>query len=274
MTSAHVIAKNPNPAPSTEGRALLTVADVRKLKEDLEADEQLLAELPARVEQKRKRYEAALYFVDTTALDEIFEERVIAAETPAASLVLTNPEDRNFRASRDGELTWTGAIMKVLDGATRGMAHHEIQSAVRSENHHLVETKPYYNAMSKLDKRGTVVKGGALFYAASNYERLVSAAEPVVIDKANISGKQLKDHTSAWFIYRTLNDSPAPLTASQIKDKLREEEGVTPKLTTSNNFIFNILKSLLNDGWIEKDEETKTYFVASEQVKPRGNGAS
>lgn len=264
-----------------EDVTLLTVASVKAMKEDYEADERLLAELPARVAQKKMRFEAALLFVSEEQKKAIFAEapKEDVNDTPDAreTLELTIPETpaRRFVTTRGGKPTWTGLIMQVLDGAGEGMPHDQIMSEIGRLNAAFGEelghnTKPYYNAMSKLELKGEIEKRAGYFYRAGLIHELLRHGEELP-EEPEEPAVQLKEYSSAWFIDQVLRNAQGGMTAHEIKEALKDEEGVTPKLITNRSFIFNVLKALQAGGYIEKDEETKKYF--SSRLGPRGNGA-
>lgn len=272
----------PHHAPSQDSPrddvTLLTVASVRAMKADYEADERLLADLPARVAEKKKRFEAALLFVTEDQRTAIFSEstevvsEVVEIKEPLKPTI-AELSPRRFVKSRNGRPTWTGLIMQVIENATEGLTHDQIMVEIGRLNPAFSKelgrnTKPYYHAMSKLEARKEIERRAGYFYPPGLIHRLPRQGEE--LPQKPRAG--LKEYTSAWFINHVLEGAKEGMTAHDIKEALKDEEGVTPKLTSNSSFIFNVLKALQVDGYVEKDEETKKYY--SSKVRPRGNGAS
>ena len=256
---------------------LLTVASVKAMKDDYLEDERLLAELPARVAEKKRRFEAALLFVSEEQRAAIFEEnpKVSARGETDKPPELTSSGDasRRFVAARGGRPTWTGVIMRVIESADQGLPHDQLMAEIAKLDPAFGKelarnAKPYYNAMSKLEHRQAIEKRAGYFYRPGLLSELRSQEQELPEEPKS----QLKEYSAAWFINGALESAGVPMSAHEIREALRHKEGVTPTLITNKSFIFNVLKALQGDGYIEKDEETKKYY--SSKLRPRGNGAS
>lgn len=273
---AVIPAINTPDAGRPEDAPILTVAGIRAMKADCEADEKLLAELPERLAKKKQRFEAALLFVTEEQRTAIYAAEDAEGEK-AEPLELTNPESRRFQTERAGKPTWTGLIMRVLQSASEGLIHDQIMDEITKLHppfdRHLDEnSKRYYNAISKLETRGEIVKHAARFYTPELMHNLIKDGEELPED--DVDTNQPKEYTSGWFIALALKGADDGMSPSEIRDALKDDEGVPPALMTSKSFLFNILKQLQMDGFVVKDEENKKYYHASKKVKPRGNGAS
>ena len=279
MVHPRTLSSVPTTVRPHEDTPVLTVTQVLSFKRQVEEDERLLAELPVRITEGKKRLEAALMFLTETQREAIFGDDY--AHVSDGTLTLTAPEpQRRYQVQRsDGTPTWTGSIMEVLTQADSGLTHVQIMDLIKATGSEIAvrleeDTKRYYASMAKLEKRKEVVRHNGLFYAQILFEELKrQGVELPNLPEPEQAAPTLKANTSAWFIYRCLSEADEGLTVAELKQMLSGVDGVAPALYESSSFIFNVLKLMQERGLVEKGETTKKYF-AIQKAKPRGNGAS
>ncbi|HEY4583668.1 MAG TPA: hypothetical protein VIG88_12545 [Lysobacter sp.] len=265
---------------SRDDAPVLTVSQVREWVKQREMRQRLLAELPAQIEQDNRRIDAACVFLSEEQRRMVFNEAPEASddEKPEAeALELTTHEAHRYKTHMsDGKPTWTGVIMKVFQAATTGLSHGDVMNRIRVSNTEFgdrldADSKRYYTSMTKLEKRGELIRKNGLFFIPDLLTSLTAKGEIFEVPPKPVEGP--KPYTSAWHILQCLRSVSTGLTAPEIKTMLSNEEGVTPALLQTNNFIFNVLKSMQDKGWIVRDDDSKRYIAVPEKGEaPRERG--
>lgn len=230
----------PSNAPSP---ALLTVADVRALKSDYEADVRLLAELPARVEFKKRRLDAALLFmppgIDLDLPEPEPEPQIVAA-----------PEEAPPPAETPGKPSWTSEMARILASQQGGMTHKDLQQAIRETDFGKQANpgdKGFYNAISRLSEKGVVVKAGGLLYHSDVTNRILARGEALpdlTIDLNRRAG------SAGSLVVEVLGNYPKGLTAPELKKLVAAREDAPKSLQDHGQYIYNVLSTLMGNGTV------------------------
>lgn len=233
---------HPTPEPHT---ALLTVAAVRALKADYEADLRLLAELPARVELKKRKLDAAMFF-----MPDGFDFEALEVHAPAVQPDLV--EEPPAAPEAPGRISWAGEMARVLASLEGGIAHKDLLATLKTTE--LGERvspgdKGFYNAIGKLAERGLLVKHGGLLYHKDVADRIVArgvALPDLTIELARRKGG------SASFVVEALGQHPKGLTAPDIKKIVGAREDAPKSLREHGQYIYNILATLMGNGTVTR----------------------
>ena len=238
---------------------LLTVADIVRYKADYEADVRLLEELPARIKLKKRKYEAALMFAPPG-----FDPDTPVAVTPARLPIPTRqpePEpDKPFELVQEaeeieteGRVTWIGELRRLLAAANRGVAHQEALASLKSTplgDRTSAGDKGFYNAVSRLEKRGELVKASGLLYSKKMADEMVARGEP-------LPGQSLESRrragSSAAIVLQVLREHPEGLIAPDLKDAAAAVPGAPESIAKHGQYIYNVLSTLIGQCEVEKD---------------------
>ena len=241
--------------PTSRGNAadsdepLLTVAAVRALKADYEADVRLLAELPARVEQKKVRLDAATLFLPSGFN---WMEPVAEQIAPSAIPATAEQPSKSSEAIPDGRISWTGEMTKALAKLPSGITHKDLLAILKKTElgeRQSTGEKGFYNAIGKLAEKGVLVKSGGLLYHRD------------VADRIKATGASLPDMTfdasrragsSASFVVEALQANPKGLTAPALKQIVGSREDAPKSLREHGQYIYNILSTLMGSGAVSR----------------------
>lgn len=238
-------------ANSTE----LSVEFILQLKAELDADIRLYDELPRRIEQRKKRYEAALLFAPagfdpSMPLVEVEVPDVSDAPNVAPSeFTLISTEEQNSQ----NRPSWTVAIMSALDSCGRGLSHKDLLASVRAAIPEMPSSngeKGFYNGVAKLAERGHLIKHGGLLYSAKVVEQMKRRGEslPDAPDLKPRSG------SSGEVILSVLRDYPNGLSGPDLKKIVGANPDAPRSLRDHGQYIYNILATLIGSGLVEKQE--------------------
>lgn len=256
-------------APPPPDLPLLTVATVRALRSDYEADVKLLAELPARIEAKKRRLDAAMLFVPPgTSLDG--PELAMPVPQPVAKQVLelslapsdseestAGDEDRDDDDDEIGEsakrITWSSAMAEALAAADKGVTHKELLEK-------LVETplgsrrsngdKGFYKAIARLKKVGAITQAGGLIYHKDVAARIIEKLGELPDAHAETNRRE---GGTASMVVRVLRQHPEGLVGPELKELVGAMPGAPKSLTGHSQYIYNVLAKLIGSGAVAKD---------------------
>lgn len=255
---------------STDDNApvLLTVADIARLKAEYEADVRLLEELPARIKQRRRRYEAALLFAppgfDPNSLNAPqaqaaapapVREPVAAPSFELASPPTSSQEDMAEEETGPGRLTWIGEVERVLIEAGRGLAHQQVLDILKATelgDRMSAGGKGFYNAVARLEHQGRLVKAGGLLYAAKTVDDMVARGEALPDNTAEV---RRRAGGSSSAVLEVLREHPSGLDVTQLREAVSKRPGVPESITKHSHYIYNVLSTLMGQGAIEKQGE-------------------
>lgn len=250
---------------------LLTVEDIFRLKADYEADVRLLNELPARIELKKRKYDAALLFAPPG-----FDPDAPSSPAPAPSAEPDAPSEgeKQFELVPEGEdehddqpgrVTWIGRLAKLLESADQGMSHQEALTRLKQTPLGVRQSagdKGFYNAVARLEKRGDLIKNGGLLYSRRLANEMAARGEAlpdVSIETRRRSGG------SAAAALSVLRLHPDGLDAGRLREELAKLPGLPESLTKHSHYIYNVLSTLMGQGEITKNE-TGVYSAVREKA--------
>lgn len=252
---------------SASASSLLTVEDIIRYKADYEADLKLLDELPARIKQKKRKYEAALFFApDGFDPDVSLKPAVIAVPdlnyvtTPIVREPVTSPsfelgvqQQSKEPEETETRLTWIGELARVLDASPKGISHQDALTQLKKTK--LGERvsqgeKGFYNAVALLDKRGGLVKAGGLLYSANVIEQMKARGESIPDESVET---RRRSGGSGAATLQVLRSHPQGLDANTLRSELAKAPGAPASIAKHGHYIYNILGSLMGQGAIEKD---------------------
>lgn len=249
----------------------LSVEFIRQLKHELEDDIRLLEELPERISQKKRRYEAALMFApagfdpDGAPLPEVEEDAVDGAVAPEFVLI---PAD-NVRESNAP--SWTKAIQKVLDRSDGGLTHKELLFKVREEFPAMpVSTgeKGFYNGVSKLAYRKTLLKHGVQLYSSKVVDAIHARGDTL----PEAPSVQTRSGSSGEIIMAILGTHAEGLSAQDLKLLVNNVPDAPASLKKHSQYIYNVLATLIGSGQVVK--VGSMYRLPEKSKAPVGTGAS
>lgn len=261
----------PDQAYSAETPALLTVEGIIRLKADYEADVRLYEELPARIKSKKKLFEAALLFAppgfnpDAPLPVKSVAEK-IAAEEESPSVPSVEPifELASEPMARDGvaeeeeeeeekKVSWIKAVFRVIETSECGLPHQEVLSKVKEikvGEPSSVGEKGFYNAISRLEKRGALIKSGGLLYSKNLVEKMRSQGQP--LPDMTTEARRRAGGSSAVAL-EVLRSHPEGMEANQLRDEVARKPGMPESITKHGHYIYNILAPLVGQGIVTKD---------------------
>jgi hypothetical protein len=223
------------PQPSApQTTALLTVESVRALKADYEADMRLLQELPARVEFKKRRLEAAMLFLPP-GID-------LDQQEPAADKPPDVGQVEPYKPS------WTGEMARILSEQDGGLAHKDLLQAIRETEfgkHAHPGDKGFYNAVGRLAEKGLLVKAGGLLYHRDVANRILARGESLpdlTIELNRRAG------SAGSLVVEVLSAHPKGLTAPELKKLVAAREDAPKSLQEHGQYIYNVLSTLIGNG--------------------------
>lgn len=256
----------PDQAYSAETPALLTVEGIIRLKADYEADVRLYEELPARIKSKKRLFEAALLFAPPgfnpdapVPVKNVAEKIAVPEELPSVPSVApvfelaSEPTTEDSVVEVEKKVSWIKAVSRVLEASECGLPHQEVLSRVKEikvGEPSSVGEKGFYNAVSRLEMRGDLVKNGGLLYSKN------------LVDKMRLQGQSLPDMTtearrraggSSAVALEVLRSHPDGMEANQLRDEVASKPGMPASITKHGHYIYNILAPLVGQGIVSKD---------------------
>lgn len=233
------------PKAESADEPLLTLAAIRLLKQEYDADVELYALLPGRIEARRRKLEAALMFLPAGVdLDGPVHELadVLPPPTPTAPPETDPPEA--------AKVTWAGEMERMLLALDAGITHKGLLQRLKETE--LGERsspgeKGFYNAISRLSERGLLEKHGGLLYHKQVADRLRAKGVPfpdVTIAVARRAGG------SASLVVETLEQHPKGLTAPELKKLLGARPDAPKSLREHGQYIYNILSTMIGNGTV------------------------
>lgn len=272
-----------SPPPFSEHLApvLLTAADILRLKEDYESDVRLYEQLPARIKLKKRRFEAALLFAPAGFDPDAVSTEAAAAPVNSPSLVVqeattyvapastasdhvaepaAEPEAEDFQLTHgsvdSGErVTWIGELERILGESDRGLSHKEALAMLKetalgakvSEGE-----KGFYNAVARLEKRGTLVKNGGRIYSKGLVMAMEARGEP--LPDVTIETRRREGGTASVII-EILKLHPSGLDANQLRASAATMPGVPSSMSKHSHYIYNVLGTLMGQGIVVKGDD-------------------
>lgn len=252
---------------SASASPLLTVEDIIRFKADYESDLKLLEELPARIKQKKRKYEAALFFAPEGFDPDAPLKSAIVAVSGLVSVAasgfqqpelqstfeLTDQQEEAESEEVGGRLTWTGELKRVLVNSFAGVSHQDALAQLKETK--LGERvskgeKGFYNAVSLLEKKGALVKAGGLLYSANVIEQMKARGESIPDESAET---RRRSSGSGAATLQVLRSHPQGLDANTLRSELAKVPGAPASIAKHGHYIYNILGSLMGQGEIEKD---------------------
>lgn len=254
-------------------RPLLTVASVRAIKADYESDVRLLQEMPARIEQKKRRLEAAMLFLpEGMDLDAVEQEvpdvsQPIAPTSLPAQPALPEPTadvQGGDEPDDTGSMTWAGEMLAQLQAAGRGVSHRELLDGLMATLLRAKATKGFkgfYNAVARLADKGDLVKGGGLLYHKDVAAKVI-AEHGQLPDVGHVTRRRAGG--SASFIVEALQEHPGGLTGPQLKEIVSSMDGAPKSMREHGQYIYNLLGTLMGNGSVTK--QNGLYKLSPEGV--------
>ncbi|WP_038487365.1 hypothetical protein [Janthinobacterium agaricidamnosum] len=262
----------------------LSAEFILQLKHELEADVQLLKELPERISQRKKRYEAALMFAPLgfdpdAALNVVpkVQKEVEVATVPVRVNESTADVSSEFTLTAvDGSHSenvpsWTKAIQHVLENSSTGLAHKELLTTIRNEFPAMptsVGEKGFYNGIGKLSEKRVLVKHGGLLYAKKTVDSIIARGESLPEGPST----QTRSGSSGEIILSILKGHAGGLAAAELKVLISEVPNAPASLKKHSQFIYNVLATLIGSGQVVK--MGNLYRLAEKDKAPVGTGAS
>ena len=227
---------------------LLTVARIREIHAELEADERLYAELPQRIAATKALLEAARRF-----LPEGFDLAGLAEHgEPTAS--------REVAEVRSVAQTWISAVFDVLDTADHGLPHKELMEEIKSAHPGLTPSlgdKAFYNAIGKLEKRGDLVKSGGLLYSARVAKKIQDRGEELPDMSVDV---RRRSGSAAQIVMDILEQHPKGLTGSDLKRFVSEVPEAPKSIREHGQYIYNVLATLIGAGDVAKNKRGRYHL--------------
>lgn len=249
----------------------LSAEFIRQLKHELEADIRLLEELPERISQKKKRYEAALMFApadfdpDEVTVPVVEEDAVDPNEAPVFALTAVDNTEESDTPS------WTKAIQSVLDKSDVGLAHKELLAKVRVEYPAMPTStgeKGFYNGVSKLAERKSLLKHGGHLYSSKLVDAILARGETL----PEAPAVQTRSGSSGEIILKILGAHATGLSAPDLKAQLSNVVDAPASLKKHSQYIYNVLATLIGSGQVVK--VGSVYQLPEKNKAPVGTGAS
>jgi hypothetical protein len=249
----------PKMSASSDDAPLLTVAGIRALHAEFRAKTRLLAELPGEIAAIKERLDAALLFAPKgLSLSVDAEESPVDTHVvPEAGVITVSKQARKRRnvriiRTRNGRLTWTGAVMGCLAHADGGLSHRELKAKIAKTelaSRFKTSDKGFYGAIAKLADSGKLVKFGGLLYARK------------VAEKLQKNGKSLPDKTAesrrrgaGTFVVEVLREFPTGLSTAQIKQLVSAKPEAPKSIREHGQYIYSILAPLIKSGEVQKQD--------------------
>lgn len=271
--------KSTEETSSAEIPVLLTVADIIRFKAEYEADVRLYEELPARIKQKKRRYEAALFFAppgfDPNAPVPAPVVAPVPAPLPTPSPEPSAPaacfelvsqpmiEEDADESEGEGRLTWIGELLRVLEAASRGLPHQEVLAMLKQTK--LGERvsageKGFYNAVARLEKRGQLIKNGGLLYSPKLVEQMRQRGE--VLPDVSLEMRR-RAGGSGTVVLEVLSEHPEGLDVQALRNEVIKKPGVPASLEKHTHYIYNVVATLIGQGAVTKDAQGR-YRIKGE----------
>ena len=224
---------------------MLTLGDFVRLREEIEADMNLLALLPGRIAQKKKLYDAALQYVQANV------GITVAPDGGRTSNSVTRPPDTQpvLQGDQDSmdKLTWIGQTRRIINAADRGLSYAEILTELKAlPLAPSVGDKGFYNAMVRLESKGEVVKTGGLVYSA----RL--AQQQGLTPRQHTKNEVAAGGTSGVTL-AVIQAHPAGIKAAELKVELQRRADCPASMKKHGHYIYSVLSKLMDSGAITKD---------------------
>lgn len=249
----------------------LPVQYIVDLKSELDADVRLLAELPRRIEERRRKLDAAMIFApdgfDLEAQVKRHEAKRRAVQE--SSVQEKKPIQQQPPKVAQAKATWVGEVARLLSASERGMTHQEILAALKETElgkSASAGDKGFYNAVARLAAREEIVKHGGYLYASNVFKALQDRGEKLPEDSGratNGSGAIVRD---------ILEKHPKGLSGPQLRDIMRAHPDAPKSMQKHPHYIYTILGTLIGSGAVTRREGI--YRTSKPQTAARnGNGA-
>ena len=235
--------------PAPEDRPLLTIATIQKELAALARDELLYAELPSAIAARKKWLEAA--------------ELVAPVEFAAATKTKkTKPRGNGHDTATIAQVnsktkaspTWAGEVARILNESHQGLSRKEILAKANETdlgNRRSAGDKGFYNAITRLAKRGEIAKHGGLLYSSKLLKELKARGE--LLPDVSI-GVQIRPGSSGSFVVSALTKHPNGLSAPELKTVLSAERDAPMSLKKHTQFIYNVFGTLIGAGVVTKKD--------------------
>lgn len=223
----------------------LTLGDFVRLREEIEADMNLLALLPGRIAQKKKLYDAALQYVQANV------GITVAPDGGRTSSAVTRPPETQPKPKGDqdslGKLTWIGQTRRIINAADHGLSYAEILAELKAlPLAPSVGDKGFYNAVIRLEAKSEIVKASGLVYSARLAQQ--KGLTPRAHSKAdgNLGG-------TSGITLAVIQAHPAGIKAADIKGELQRRADCPESMKKHGHYIYSVLSKLMDSGAITKD---------------------
>lgn len=238
----------------------LTADEILRLKADYEADVRLYEELPARIKLKKRRFEAAMLFApDGFDPNESASPAAVTPPLPESPPPppAVQPETKDFELTQEPveRLTWIGELARVLNSSDRGLSHKEVLAILKATplgDSVSVGEKGFYNAVSRLEARGQLIKSGGLLYAKKLVEEMEARGEhlpDVTMETRRRAGG------TATMIIEVLKLHPSGLDGNELRKQVAAMPGVPSSLSKHTHYIYNVLAPLIGQGVVAKGND-------------------
>jgi len=238
--------KRTKAAPSDDAvlRTLL-----KRWEAELEYDVRLFAELPAKIEEKKKKIAAIKVVVSNGfhSLPAIIE----AKQEKQAPAVEEKPAIRRIRRTRR-KVTWSSTVLRILDDNNGGLTHQEIlQAAIKTPlgERRSAGDKGFYNAVGRLVKNRQIVKHGRLLYSAKVARQLQARGE-------KLPDAPVKAGGSSGLVLDLLRSRPDGLAAPDIQRILKDNPSAPASIRDHKHYVYNLLATLIGKGLVIRSEDS------------------
>jgi len=226
---------------------------ILQLKTELEADIRLYESLPARIAERKRRYEAALLFAP-----EGFDPSapLMTKSTPPPENKISNESSEFTLTSSEQRIgasppSWIVAVKNVLDECNGGLTHKELFERIKIAFPGIPTSngdKGFYNAIAKLAKRTQLVKHGGFLYSAKTFAELKDRGEPL----PELQGR-VRSGSSGEIVLSLLQAHKNGLTGPELKKLAASTPDAPRSLKDHGQYIYNILATLIGTGAVVKD---------------------
>ena len=238
---------------SSPSRVLLTVDDITSMQEECARLEKELSDLESRKAEIEGRRAAA-------------RERLSKIDELLAALGITTapPHDASFvpdvskkseivvaqkrsRAVRKGKIGWAAEILKaVANGPFQSLAFPQIRSAIMDG--HLAENlkaseKGYYNALSRLQKNGGLVREGGRLFLPEGFRAFRDARANGIADQSFVEAHRPSPMADAIIAF--VSETGPHTTGSSIIEHLKADERFAGSVGRNATAGYNVLARLV-----------------------------
>jgi hypothetical protein len=217
------------------------------IKRDLDSLVHAFEEMRNRIEERRADFDAAMRFKPPGFdLDE-----ALATIAPPALTEPPEPEEEEEEDDDEGDdkITWVGEVRRILTESGKGWTYRDLLAELKKGplgERSTPKEKGFYTAIAKVQDREEAMKSGNMLYSMALYKELKAAGVPLPKAQSNREGR------GVIVIRELLTKHSKGLTAILLKQLMRGEEDIPRSFFDHSQYIYNVLKRLVEDGEIKK----------------------